>query len=202
MAEDELLSAANTLEAKAQSLVLEQNQLRLRIVTDAIRDREISQNIGGCIAGAAALGFTLELHDREVLQAGGMPRELKAFLDARAALTPLLDHFAKRVPPQFEEMGPVPEPKPTTMAPAMPKLSEVVLERLRAVGEKGMKAVEIRNFILATYHSQIHEKSVGMTLYRLQVAGEVRRDGHIWFLASPEAKNPGAVTPGPKNARL
>jgi hypothetical protein len=83
-----------------------------------------------------------------------------------------------------------------------PTLREAVLNRLAAVGDKGVKAAPIREWFETTFGEQIHEKTVGMTLYRLQKEGRVRRDGHIWFLAPPKAEteNPGGETPGPINS--
>ena len=50
-----------------------------------------------------------------------------------------------------------------------------------------------------TYRGEIHEKTVGMTLYRLLQDKLVRREGHTWFLVPQpiaETKNPGGETPG------
>lgn len=96
-------------------------------------------------------------------------------------------------------------PPPAHPSPAfpasVPKIKEVVLDRLRAAGEKGIKAAEIRQFILTTYGVETHEKTVGMTLYRHLKAGIARREGATWFFVPPEAekKNPGGETPGSSN---
>jgi hypothetical protein len=46
----------------------------------------------------------------------------------------------------------------------------------------------------------IHEKTVGMTLYRMSKDGLVTRDGHTWFITQPpkcsNVVNPGGDTPG------
>ena len=75
---------------------------------------------------------------------------------------------------------------------------DFALERLKSAGTAGMKASEIRKFIEAARGTELHEKTVGMTLYRLSLEGLARRDGRTWFSAEPsgEAKNPGAATPG------
>jgi hypothetical protein len=82
-----------------------------------------------------------------------------------------------------------------------PIIKDVILERLKEAGEAGAKASSIREFIETTYSVKIHEKTVGMSLYRLQKAEKVRRNGLIWFLSTPKAdgENPGAGTPGPIN---
>jgi hypothetical protein len=80
-------------------------------------------------------------------------------------------------------------------------LRDVILERLRVAGAEGSKAAPIREFYERTFGKGIHEKTVGMTLYRLQNDGLVRHEGHTWFLAPPKAEtgNPGVVAPGPIN---
>jgi hypothetical protein len=77
----------------------------------------------------------------------------------------------------------------------------VIIERLAAAGAAGAKASSIREFYERASGKSIHEKTVGMTLYRLQGEGLVRREGHVWFSALPKAEteNPGGDTPGPFN---
>lgn len=85
---------------------------------------------------------------------------------------------------------------------ARPTLREAVISRLAAAGDRGSKAATIREWFETTFGKTIHEKTVGMTLYRLQTEGLVRREGHTWFLAPPKAEtgNPGGETPGPINS--
>ncbi len=82
----------------------------------------------------------------------------------------------------------------------MPTIREIVLAQLAAAAETGIKAADIRRFIEQTYSQTVHEKTVGMTLYRLSKDGLSRREGRTWFSAAPSAKteNPGAATPGPQ----
>jgi len=58
----------------------------------------------------------------------------------------------------------------------------------------------LREYIEAARSTKLHEKTIGMTLYRLANDGLARRDGRTWFPVSQEAKqeNPGAGTPGQK----
>lgn len=83
---------------------------------------------------------------------------------------------------------------------ARPSLREVVLDQLRQ-RPSGAKAADLRDYIERTFGEEIHEKTVGMTLYRLSKESLVRRDGHIWFSAAATAvtENPGADTPGSDN---
>jgi hypothetical protein len=71
--------------------------------------------------------------------------------------------------------------------PVMPRIRDIVLDRLKEAGESGSKAAPIQAFIQATYGQAIHDKTVGMTLYRLQRENLVRREGHIWFYAVQDA---------------
>lgn len=80
-----------------------------------------------------------------------------------------------------------------------PSIRQIVLDRLADAGEGGAKAIDIRKYIETTYSEEIHEKTVGMTLYRLLQDELVRRQGHTWFLVpqnTAETKNPGGETPG------
>ncbi len=79
-------------------------------------------------------------------------------------------------------------------------IRDIVLEYLKAAKDAGIKAAEAREYVEALRHSKIHEKTVGMTLYRLSNDGLARREGRTWFFVPPKAdtKNPGGETPGSK----
>lgn len=81
---------------------------------------------------------------------------------------------------------------------ATPRIKDRVLEHLKAVSPRGAKAADIRRRLKDAYGIDTHDKTVGMTLYRLSREGIVGRDGHIWFFHPPKAegKNPGGDTPG------
>jgi len=90
-------------------------------------------------------------------------------------------------------------PKVTTTSPkGRPPLRVIVLEQLKSAGDRGAKAATIRDFIERTYGNVLHEKTVGMTLYRLLKENLARRDGHIWFAAqsATENGNPDVAAPG------
>lgn len=83
---------------------------------------------------------------------------------------------------------------------AHPKVKNIVLDELRKAGARGSKAAPIRQILISIYGIETHEKTVGMTLYRLSREGLARRDGVTWFFVPPQAeKNPGGETPGPSN---
>lgn len=81
---------------------------------------------------------------------------------------------------------------------APPTVRDGALTMLRGRGDGGAKASEIRAFLESTYSMKLHEKTVGMTLYRLSQDGVVRRVGRTWFFVPQSAgtKNPGGETPG------
>jgi hypothetical protein len=81
--------------------------------------------------------------------------------------------------------------------PPMPTIREIALMRLREVGPAGLRAKTIREYIQTTYGVECHEKTVGMTLYRLSNERLVRRNGHVWFINdAQESKTPGVSAPG------
>lgn len=191
---DTVKAAIQALEAKALELTQDRIPVRRRLIEDAARDVEIERDIAGCLAGARALGWELELPEgprlNQVQQAA-----LNNFINSRNVMVgqgPLLK-------PVWGIKADDTEPNEVDLLTGedMPRIADIIIDRLTAAGEEGSKAADIRRYILNTYDTDMHEKTVGMTLYRLQKAGKVRRDGQIWFLASPEAKNPGDGTPGP-----
>lgn len=91
-------------------------------------------------------------------------------------------------------------PLPAAAPAKRPPLREVLLDQLRQAGEGGAKAADLREYFERTYGVIIHEKTVGMTLYRLSKDMLVHRDGHTWFFGPSKAgtENPGGGTPGPE----
>ncbi len=88
----------------------------------------------------------------------------------------------------------------------MPRIRDIVLEQLRIAMPDGQKVGPIKKYIETTYSTQLHEKTVGMTLYRLSKDNLVHRKGQTWFYVpqagltpTADAENPGAQTPGPIN---
>lgn len=62
-----------------------------------------------------------------------------------------------------------------------PKISEAILAYLRSIQSRGAHVGEIKRHLFDTYGIETHEKTPGMTLYRLSKEGVVRRDGRLWF---------------------
>jgi hypothetical protein len=79
-------------------------------------------------------------------------------------------------------------------------IRDIVLERLRLAGSDGVKASEITAHLNSVRPQKVHEKTSGMTLYRLSQDGLARREGRTWFFVpQAETKNPGAPAPGQIN---
>jgi hypothetical protein len=76
-----------------------------------------------------------------------------------------------------------------------PTVREIALEQLKRAGNSGARSANIRQVVENILKKSVHDKTVGMTLYRLSKEGKVRRDGQTWFLA-PDARNPGVDAPG------
>lgn len=67
-----------------------------------------------------------------------------------------------------------------------PKIGDAILEYLRMVGKNGARVSELKHHLSSTYGLETHEKTPGMTLYRLsqQEPPLVRREGRVWYAAS------------------
>ena len=76
-------------------------------------------------------------------------------------------------------------------------IRDLVISLLRAAGSEGSKVAPIKAAILAQ-GIEMHEKTVGMTLYRLSKDGLARRLGRTWFFIIPkgEMENPDAGASG------
>lgn len=63
-----------------------------------------------------------------------------------------------------------------------PRVKDAILHYLEAVGGSGATAREVRNHLADAYGLNVHEKTPGMTLYRLMKEGLVRRQGKTWYV--------------------
>jgi hypothetical protein len=86
----------------------------------------------------------------------------------------------------------------TTAEGDAPRVKDVVLERLQLSFPNGLRASDLRQYYDTAFLTTLHEKTIGMTLYRLSKDELVRREGRLWFYVPPkgETKNPGGGTPG------
>lgn len=179
---------------KRDQLLRERVNIRMQRVALATRDRAIDRDLADCVAAARVFGYPLELPKDEG-DSEQNPLFSTAILTGKTlAGSGLLFHGPHHgATPQL----PAAESKEAA-APAMPKIRDIVLDRLQAAGYGGTKALPIRKYIEDTYHQDIHEKTVGMTLYRLSNDGKAHRRGRIWFFGPERAgtENPGGGSPG------
>ena len=104
-------------------------------------------------------------------------------------------HEAKGDPTQLPLQGPDPIAPPLSPVAAASasrghrKIKDLVLEEAKDAHPSPVRAAEIRRK-LATQGRAIHEKTVGMTLYRLSEVGCVRRDGWDWYFVPPDQRAP------------
>lgn len=66
-------------------------------------------------------------------------------------------------------------------AHSQPSIRECVLAYLKAAGDAGAKTADIRREIEKQVGHKLHEKTIGMTLYRLSLKGQSKREGLTWF---------------------
>jgi hypothetical protein len=66
-----------------------------------------------------------------------------------------------------------------------PKVRDTVLEKLKLAGDKGLKAADVRKYYEDTFSTELHEKTIGMTLYRLSKESLARREGRTWYYVAP-----------------
>ena len=72
---------------------------------------------------------------------------------------------------------------------------DAVLRALRDAYPHPLKAAEIRSKAETALSKSFHEKTAGMTLYRLSKDGHVRREGHRWFFV-PDGNRDQSRAPG------
>jgi hypothetical protein len=62
-----------------------------------------------------------------------------------------------------------------------PKISDAILQYLRSIYGRGAQVAEVKKHLRDVYGIETHEKTPGMTLYRLAKDGLVRRDSRTWY---------------------
>lgn len=97
----------------------------------------------------------------------------------------------ERLLPTFEAVAEWPhDVRPLANSP-MPKISDAILHYLRANVGRGVQVAEIKKYLIEAYGMETHEKTPGMTLYRLSKEHLVRRDGRDWYAVdAPDLSNP------------
>jgi len=180
--------------AKRDALLNEQAKNRAERARLAQRDREIDGELADVQAAGRVFGIEVVLPKKED---DGSLNKFWTTTIGRA----WPNDARRKIADALATVGPLPQTaaaRAVATKAEMPRVSDIVLDRLKTAGAKGSKAAPIQDYIETTYGTKIHDKTVGMTLYRLQKDGRVRRRGHTWFIVR-ETVNPGAVTPGLEN---
>ena len=129
------------------------------------------------------------LSERSELQAR-MRANTSAFLDAVAAGR--LFGVDVPLPPDMREPSARPPNAPRVDQPSLfqadRSIRDMVLEQLKLAGKRGMKATPLRGMIESLLGRRLHDKTIGMTLYRLSKDGSVRRDGIDWYFVPDGSK--------------
>lgn len=183
--------------AKRDDLLAERTRNREQRARLSARDREIDRELADCQAAGRVFGVAIEIPN-EPTQDQPLRVSWSAYERALEAMRNRLAHYEGPKPPPVPSSPPVtPGAKAAATKAEMPRISDIVLDQLRKAGEAGTKARLIQEYIESTYGQEIHDKTVGMTLYRLAQENppKVRREGHTWFIV-PETVNPGGGTPG------
>lgn len=185
-----LSDPAATILARRDALLAERATNRRHRAELAARDREIDRELADCQAAGRVFGVEVEVPRDE--------EETRGFFQAweEPNLTLRLRSLRGRVAALQDQMvTATAAAKAVATKAEMPRVSDIVLDRLKEAGDAGSKAAPIQAYIESTYSKKIHDKTVGMTLYRLQQEGRVRRQGHTWFIV-PETVNPAGGTAG------
>jgi hypothetical protein len=215
--------AVQRIVATRDSLVEEQKRVRQEQRRLSELDRELERKLGDCFAAARFFGvdISLPVDDEAIAEAQRRVRtyemrlrssetdeeRTRAFEFLNRARARLADLTGKKEAEErsAKDQGPVvgPDDPSETAGTKAPKVREVALDRLQASGDRGQKAADIRKFVEQAYPVKLHEKTVGMTLYRLSKENLVHRKGQVWFYGpqaeqtlSVEPEDPGAAAPG------
>lgn len=167
-------AAVAAIKQKYDKLLTEHLEIATQIGKLKKRDLELLQNLEDCQAAARLFGA-----EDEIMSAHPAPTLVER--GGRAVEIPL-----------YGRVGNAPRKRGGR------RVRDIVLERLEAAGTEGTKAAPIREHVEAAVGQKIHEKTVGMTLYRLAQDGLAKREGLKWFFVPPsaETKNPGAEDTG------
>jgi hypothetical protein len=213
-------AAAEEVAKRRDELIAERQTCQAQRAKLAERERQIDRELADCRVAARVLGLDVQFPSedsdgaaRRVWFAGGdepRPTTYHIVRSATAHAAQLLESqkaaaaAAQAAVKNYNEgRKAILEAAERARNSSRPRISDIVLDRLREAGASGSKAAPIQEYIEQTYATKIHEKTVGMTLYRLSKDGLVRRDGHTWFFVPPsaETKNPGVGAPGLEEVR-
>jgi hypothetical protein len=186
--------AIGAIKEKLRSLVEEREAIeRERMELDQ-RSRRIDVGIMDCRSAARLFGIEVEIPEELALIRSIMAQRNARIHGEPGLMVRPVGAGSLNRPPMINA---TPSRAQASTAPSVsfdqkslfgasePSVREIVLAYLRRAHLTGVKASTLREFVERVLKKQIHEKTVGMTLYRLS-KGEpplVRRDGQMWFYA-------------------
>lgn len=152
--------------------------------------RQAAQDLDDCRATARFFRLEIEFPEEDDTRMSMSRREHELRMERARVTQANLRHsgggeirqLAPQMPtPQVVQSLAAPVESGSTVDSEPPPLREFLLGQLQQIGSTGGKAAGLRALYEQTFAKKIHEKTVGMTLYRLLKQGEVHRDGHTWF---------------------
>lgn len=163
----ELLYAWMDASTRAKSLAAQLEEIEKEKST-------VSDKLQDCIKFATLFGFDL-------------PKEVDEYFDKKMQENA---HSAERPesPPPIELLS-IATGKPKTVR-------ELVLEAAQLAYPNAVKATALHNQLEEAGH-RLHDKTVGMTLYRLSQDGYVRRKGREWFFVPESERAENGNSPEP-----
>lgn len=169
---DEMLrkDALRTIADKRRDLETQHAEVRALIQREMKRLRAIERELEDCDAASRIFG-----------QQGAGDEAGEFTAGATAKIT------------SPRELGGAPSPLAPTVPSLKPSFKEAAVEFLQKVYPRGLKATHIRALAQSHYGITAHEKTAGMTLYRLKKEGLVRRNGFYWYSLAPESHPAGDI---------
>jgi len=167
----------------------------VRIDEEQKRDKALIEEATARLAASAlARGKTINAFTVFGFDTGkGFWDRVREALGSEVYLRSLAIGRGQEVPKLLEKMGSsgtekqeeVKDVREPSAHPTAPRIKEAILEYMRSVGEDGANVRDVRNHLASAYNLEVHEKTPGMTLYRLLKEGLVRREKRVWYAREP-----------------
>jgi len=182
------------IEEKRDQLVVKRERLfRLALAIAGVA-KDVDEQLRDCVAAGRAMGFRVALPNWKNVHKTSLEQEMETatgFLnwmrpEQKLDRSEYDDSLLREI---FEHLDDY-EARQVRASTPKRTLREVVLRRLDDAGEQGVKANEIRDYVEDNYPDGFHQKTIGMTLYRLAKEGLARRDGRTWRRVGEDRQPP------------
>jgi hypothetical protein len=170
------IGVSEALSKRLEALLAERAHIRQEQQRLAARYREIDRELADCQAAGRVFNITVDIPRDD-----GEQRPVSS-LNAWNAARTARAHSQGQSPADLQAPGAQGAAEASLSKTEMPRIRDIVLDRLREAGVGGSRATQIQNYVESTYSTRIHPKTVGITLFRLSKEGMVRRDGRTWYL--------------------